>query len=71
MKLHMVILIVVVSLSSCIEFDPQPSGSEIGLRQLKCQGMSSPQRSECLSDIPPEYDKYQEDRRKLLEDRAD
>ncbi|RYY76261.1 MAG: hypothetical protein EOO52_01710 [Gammaproteobacteria bacterium] len=70
MKFNMLILIVVVSLSSCAEFDAEPSGSEIGSMKLNCQGMSNPQRNECLSDIPPEYDKYQEDRQKLLKERA-
>ena len=70
MKLNMVILIIVVGLSSCAELNPQPTESDVGLRKLKCQGMSNPQRNDCLNDIPPAYNKYQEDRQKLLKDRA-
>lgn len=71
MKINMVILFIVVGLSSCADLmNPKPYGSEIGLMKLNCQGMPNPQRNECLSDIPPEYNKYEEDRQKLLKDRA-
>ena len=70
MKLNMVFFAIVIGLSSCAELDPQPTEADVGLLKLKCQGMPNPQRSECLSDIPPEYNKYQEDREKLLKDRS-
>jgi hypothetical protein len=71
MKFNMVILFIVVGLSSCAELmNPEPSGAEVGSMKLKCQGMSNPQRNECLSDIPPEDNRYEEDRQKLLNDRA-
>ena len=69
MKLKMVIFAIVVGLSSCAELSQEPTASDINLRKLKCEGKPNPQRSECLSDIPPEYNKYQEDRQKLLNGR--
>lgn len=70
MKLNLVIFIIVVGLSSCADFDSQPNASDVSLKQLRCQGLPNPQRNECLSDIPPEYNKYEQDRQKLLRDRA-
>lgn len=70
MKLNMLIIISVVALSSCAELSSQPNAADVNLKKLNCQGMPNPQRNECLSDISPEYDKYQEDRKKLLQERT-
>jgi hypothetical protein len=74
MKLSIVIFII-VGLSSCAdgviyESNPKVYESERNISKLKCEGMPSPQRNECLQDIPPEYNKYQEEREKLLKERA-
>ncbi|MFO1388096.1 MAG: hypothetical protein U1F02_02955 [Cellvibrio sp.] len=59
MKLKIVFFLVIF-LSSCVG---QPlNESARNTMKLKCQGLPIPQRNECLADIPPEYNKYQEDR---------
>ncbi len=73
MKLSMVIFIV-IGLSSCVngviyESSPRLYESERNISKLKCQGLPAAQHKACLQDIPPEYDKYQEEREKLLEER--
>lgn len=64
MKINRVIFIGVVGLSSCA--DQQLYESERNGKKLECQRLPTPQRDECLNQIPPEYDKYEEERQKLL-----
>lgn len=67
MKLNRVIFIVVVGLSSCT--DQQLYESQRNSNKLECERLIAPQRDECLKQIPPDYNKYEEERQKLLKER--
>lgn len=67
MKLNMVIFIVVVGLSSCT--NQQVYESQRNSNKLECERLPKPQRDECLNHIPPDYNKYEEERQKLLKER--
>lgn len=67
MKLNRVIFIVVVGLSSCT--DQQLYESQRNSNKLECERLITPQRDECLKQIPPDYNKYEEERQKLLKER--
>lgn len=67
MKLNMVIFMVVVGLSSCTNrqlYESQRNGNK-----LECDRLPTVQRDQCLNQIPPEYNKYEEERQKLLKER--
>jgi hypothetical protein len=67
-KFNRVIFIVVVGLSSCAD---QPLGeSQRNGKKLNCLSLSNPQRDECLQNIPPDYNKYEQERQKLLNDKS-
>ncbi len=68
MRFKLVIFMVVVGLSSCAD---QPlAGSERNGKMMDCQRLPNPQRAECLQDIPPDYNEYEQERQKLLKDKG-
>ncbi len=66
-KLNRVFFIAVIGLSSCAD---QPLyESERNGKKLECQRLPNPQRDDCLNQIPPDYNKYEEERQRLLKER--
>jgi len=68
MKFNMLIFIIVVGLSSCA--NQEPNEAERNSKMLKCESLPNPQHDECLQDIPPDYNKYDQERQKLLKDKS-
>lgn len=64
MKLNRVVLVVVVGLSSCT--DQQLYESQQNSNRLECDRLQTVQRAECLKRLGLPYDKYEEERQKLL-----
>lgn len=65
MKLNRIIFIFIVGLSSCT--DQQLYESQQNSNKLECDRLQTVQRDECLKHLGPSYNKYEEERQKLLE----
>jgi len=65
MKLNMVVFICVVGLSSCT--NQQLYDAQRNSNRLECDRLQTVQRDECLKRLGPEYNKYEEERQKLLQ----
>jgi len=67
MKSNLAIFMFVAFLSSCT--DQQVYESQRNSNKLECERLPSPQRDDCMKKIPLDYNKYEEERQKLLKER--
>lgn len=64
MKLSFGILLLILSICSCT--NKQVYNSVQSGNQLDCDKLQTVQRQECINRLGPSYDKYEEERKKLL-----
>ena len=64
MKLSFGILALILSLCSCT--NKQVYNSLQSGNQLECDKLQTVQRQECINRLGPTYDKYEDERKKLL-----
>jgi hypothetical protein len=64
MKQSLGFFVVLLSLSSCTARDVYNSLQ--ASQEMECDKLQTVQRQECLNRLAPNYDKYEEERKKLL-----